>query len=425
MRALGRHILVEFYGCCPSILNDVDRIEKSMAEAAQASGATIINTTFHHFSPYGVSGVVVIQESHMSIHTWPEYRFAAVDLFTCGDQIDPQASYRALSKSLQAEKGSTLNMHRGQLAQLKKTGSVFPASRSTGTETEVPDGYSKNIWFTDRDADIALSLRHAGILLSQASKFQKVEILNTYGYGKMLVLDGTVMCTERDEQVYHEMITHVALLTAPNPERVLVIGGGDGGAAREVLRHPAVSQVVVVEIDEAVVEACKAHLPTMGASFGDPRVRLQIGDGMDYIEACGDKAFDLIIVDATDPVGPAKGLFTDRFYSEVYRCLRPDGMMVAQTEPPALYSETFKEIYRRQRSIFGAGKVHCYIASIPTYTTGMLSFSYASKGTAHPVVDFDRDASRAFARQHPLKYYNEEVHLAAFSLPTFIKELLE
>ena len=424
MRALGRHILVEFYGCCPSALNDVDHVEESMVKAAEAAGATIINTTFHHFSPYGVSGVVVIQESHMSIHTWPEYGFAAVDLFTCGDQIDPQASYHTLCELLHAEKGSTLNMQRGRLGQLKKIDDGTAFSPKLSTAPEPPEQYSRNIWFTDRDDDIALSLRHAGILFSEESEFQKVEVLNTYGYGKMLVLNGTVMCTEKDEFVYHEMITHVPMLTSPDVTRILVVGGGDGGAAREVLRHPQVSEVVVAEIDEVVVDASKTHLPTLAESFNDPRVKLEIRDGSDFIEGCRDGSFDLIIVDSTDPVGPAKGLFTDQFYSEAYRCLKQDGIMVAQTEPPSLYCETFKEIYRRQRNIFGAGKVHCYLASIPTYTTGTLSFSYASKGGAHPVKNFNREKSAAFARENRLKYYNEEVHPAAFSLPTFIKDLL-
>ncbi len=424
MDALGRHILVELYGCPPDALNDVATIEQSMVRAAREAGATIINTTFHHFSPYGVSGTVVIQESHLAIHTWPEYRFAAVDFFTCGGELDPWISYASLKESLQADHGTTQEMQRGRLDLLQKmaTGSRLPDSPPK--KQDVPRQF-RNIWFTDKEDDIALSLRHAGAVYQTQSPFQKVEIFDTYGYGKMLVLDGAVTCTEKDEYIYHEMIVHVPTLTHPGPERALIVGGGDGGAARELLKHDGLDEVILVEIDKAVVEASKQHLPTLSPAFNDPRLSLIIQDGTTYIRDCPDAAFDLIIVDAAHPAGPAEGLFSEAFYTQVHRCLKADGIMAAQTEPPALYSRTFKEIYQHQRRIFGKNRVHCYLAFIPTYTTGMLSFSYASKGDLHPLENFAPEKSRAFAEHHRLQYYNDEVHRAAFALPTFLKNLLK
>ncbi len=424
MDALGRHILVELYGCPPSALNDVTHIEQSMVKAAREAGATIINTTFHPFSPYGVSGTVVIQESHLAVHTWPEYGFAAVDLFTCGDKLDPWTSYGSLKASFQATHGSTLEMHRGQLNLLKKVASDTRPPDQSKKKQDVPQHF-RNIWFTDKNEDIALSLRHAGMLYRKQSSFQKVEIFNTYGYGKMLVLDGAVTCTEKDEYIYHEMIVHVPMLTHPGSERALIIGGGDGGAARELLKHDCLSEVVLVEIDDAVVEASKAHLPSLASAFGDPRLTLKIQDGAAYIRNCPDAAFDLIVIDATYPIGPAETLFSREFYAQVHRCLKADGLMAAQTEPPTLYSQTFKEIYQHQRHTFGEDRVHCYLAFIPTYTTGMLSFSYASKGYLHPLEHFDPEKSGTFAAKHHLRYYNKEIHQAAFALPTFLKTLLE
>ena len=421
MRALGKHLLVELYECSPERLNDVTHIEQSMVRAAREAGATVINTSFHHFSPYGVSGVVVIQESHLSIHTWPEHGFAAVDIFTCGDSLDPGVACTLLKASLQATRASTREVHRGQIDRLGEE-KIRPRLPERARS---PSPSSRNIWFTIRDDDIALSLRHAGVLFQQQSSYQKVEIFDTYGYGKMLVLDGHVMCTEKDEYVYHEMIAHVPMLTHPNPERALIVGGGDGGAARELLRHDALRDLVLVEIDDAVVEASRTYLPTIASAFDDPRLTLKIEDGIDYLQACPDRAFDLIVIDATHPAGPAEGLFAEPFYRQVHRCLKKDGILAAQTEPPTLYSRTFREIYRHQRLAFGNAQVHCYLAFIPTYTTGLVSFSYASKGSVHPLQNLDPEKTGSFLEKHRLKYYTESIHRAAFALPAFLKDMLD
>ncbi len=251
MSALGRHVLVEFFECSPEILNDVTIIEKNMVEGAVEAGATVINSTFHHFSPFGVSGVVVIQESHLAVHTWPEYGYAAVDLFTCGDTVDPWISYRYLLHAFKASHGSSMELLRGQLDLLKKTADL--ADLPGGTElTPEEIKYNRNIWFTERGENIALSLRHRGDpLFRKQSPFQKVEIYDTFAYGKMLTCDGMIMCAEKDEHGYHEMIVHVPMHVHPDIKNVLVIGGGDGGTVREILRHEPVDRVVMVEIDEA------------------------------------------------------------------------------------------------------------------------------------------------------------------------------
>lgn len=420
-QALGKHLLVELYECSSEKLNDVAHIEQSMIQAAREAGTTIINTSFHHFSPYGVSGVVVIQESHLSIHTWPEYGFAAVDIFTCGNSFDPRASCNPLEKSLQAKRISTREVHRGIFNQLNK-GHINPPLQEKTIPPKFPP--SRNIWFTIRDNNIALSLRSAGVIFQHQSLYQKVEIFDTYGYGKMLVLDGHVMCTEKDEYVYHEMITHVPMLTHPNPEQALIIGGGDGGAARELLRHDVLKHLVLIEIDDIVVEASRKYLPAIASSFDDPRLTLKIQNGIEYLQTCPDQSFDLIVVDATHPTGHSAALFKEPFYHQVHRCLKTDGILTAQTESPTLYSRTFKEIYHQQRKIFGNTRVHCYLAFIPTYTTGLVSFSYASKGSGHPLKNLDPRRTEAFVEKHSLKYYNRTIHEASFALPSFLENLL-
>ncbi|WP_421978942.1 polyamine aminopropyltransferase [Roseivirga seohaensis] len=424
MASLGRHIIVEYYNCSSEILNDVVHIEKSMEGAAEDAGATIINSTFHHFSPYGVSGVVVIQESHLAIHTWPEYGYASVDIFTCGDTVNPWVAYQILKEKFEAGHGSAVELLRGEKALLKERDFDIKAMRDEKSSEEGSPIRTRDVWFTERDDKIALSLKHDGKLYDVQSDFQKVEVYKTQAYGNLLTLDGMVMTSEKDEYVYHEMITHIPTLTHPKPKRALVIGGGDGGTARELLRHDSYDEVVMVEIDDKVIEACKEHLPGIASAFDNPKLNLIVDDGIKYVKDAADGSFDIVIVDSTDPVGPAEGLFTVEFYKEVYRILSDDGIMITQSESPRFNSKVFKEIYQVYRSIFGQDQVHCYLAYIPTYPTGMWSFSYSSKGKAHPLKDFNAEESKAFAKKHGLKYYNEGIHQAAFALPSFVAEMI-
>ncbi|GHE63893.1 MULTISPECIES: polyamine aminopropyltransferase [Roseivirga] len=424
MASLGRHIIVEYYNCSPEALNDVVHIEQSMENAAEEAGATIINSTFHHFSPYGVSGVVVIQESHLAIHTWPEYGYASVDLFTCGDTVNPWVSYQMLKDAFEAGHGSAVELKRGEMALLKRRNFEVKAMRDERSAEDGSPIRTRDVWFTERDDKIALSLKHDGKLYDVQSDYQRVAVYNTQAYGNMLTLDGMVMTTEVDEYVYHEMISHVPLLTHPDPKRVLIIGGGDGGTAREVLKHKQLEEVVMVEIDDKVIEASKLHLPSISQSLDDPKLNLIVDDGIKYVNEAADGSFDLVIVDSTDPVGPAEGLFSVDFYKEVYRILSDDGIMITQSESPRFNSKVFKEIYQTYRGIFGQDKVHCYLAYIPTYPTGMWSFSYSSKGKAHPLKQKSKEEVEAFAQSAKLKYYNADLHQAAFALPTFVRDMI-
>lgn len=424
---LGRHIIVEFYGCPEEVLNEVTYIEQSFVNAAKEADATVINSTFHHFNPYGVSGVVVIQESHLAIHTWPEFGYAAIDIFTCGETVDPWVCYQYLYKALQASHGSAVEMGRGQLGlikpELKPQDNVASKAEDHDTTVEAMQ-FHRNIWYTERNDLIAMSLRHTGdVLFRDKSPFQKVEVYDTYAYGKLLTLDGKVMTTEKDEYVYHEMMSHVAMFTHGQVKQVLVIGGGDGGVVREILRHDTVERCVMVEIDGMVIEASKVHLPTIAASFDHPRLELHVADGIDYVNNAPDGTFDLVIIDSTDPEGPAEGLFSYDFYRNVNRILRPEGVMVVQSESPRYEVETFQEIYACFREIYGSSNVHCGLMSIPTYPTGTWSFALCAKGGQNP-RNADADRIEAFSQKFGLKYYNSDIHRAAFALPNFVKQLL-
>lgn len=424
MSALGNHILVEFSGCSPEIMNEVSTIEKSMVDAAEKAGATVINSTFHHFSPYGVSGVVVIQESHLAIHSWPEYGYAAVDLFTCGDQVDAWLSFDHLKECFKAQKYSALEMRRGSLNLLQRLDFDITSMREHAKDRVNPGKYNRNVWFTDKDEDQALSLRYTGDLLFEGeSPYQKVKILESYKYGKMLTLDNMVMTTEKDEFHYHEMISHPAIFTHGNVKNVLVIGGGDGGTVREVLRHDSIEKVTMVEIDEMVVEACKEHLPVIAASFDDERLDLKIEDGIAFVKNAKENQYDLILVDGSDPVGPAEGLFSVDFYKNCHRILKDDGILVAQGESPKFNENAFRELNATFKDIFGDSSVYTSLFYVPTYPTGMWSFQWATKGEHNP-HNIEQEHIEEFVKTHKLRYYNSNIHLASLALPGFIQELI-
>ncbi len=424
MNSLGRHILVEFIGCNSDILNDVATTEKGMIEAAKEAGATVIQSTFHHFSPYGVSGVVVIQESHLAIHTWPEYQYAAVDLFTCGTSVDPWVSFDHLRAVFQAQNYSALEMYRGSLSMLTRAEYKLETSREE-MKKKVGPNFQRSMWFTDKDENHALSLRYTkDVLFNKKSDFQTVRVYDTEAYGKMLAIDNMIMCTERDEAHYHEMIVHPAMQLHAKANSVLVIGGGDGGTIREVLKYPTTENVTMVEIDEVVIEASKKFLPTLASEFSNPKLKLQIGDGIDFVAKAKDQSFDLIIVDGSDPEGPAKGLFSEQFWKDCQRCLRSDGIVVTQGESPMFHQSTFVELNQCLKGIFGAKQVHTSLFYATTYPTGMWSLQMAVKGQKHPTKDFDLGAARIFSQSKGLHYYNENIHQGAFQLPTFVRQLI-
>ena len=423
MGALGRHILVEFNGCKPEIMNDVTFIESSMVNAATKAGATVINSTFHHFSPYGVSGVVVIQESHLAIHTWPEYGYAAVDLFTCGDTVNPWISFDELKSKFGAKNYSALELKRGAINLLERLDFDIREMREQ-ISSEVKPQYKRNVWFTDKDENQALSLRHSGdVLYDKETPFQRVKIIDTYAYGKALTIDNMFMCTEKDEFHYHEMITHPAVLSHGAVKRVLVIGGGDGGTIRELFKHRSIEHVDMVEIDEAVIEASKLHLPTLSAAFSHPKLNLIVGDGIKFVSDAANSSYDLIIVDGSDPVGPAEGLFSNEFYSNCKRALNDNGLLVVQGESPKFNTVTFAELNSCLKQIYGDKKVNTLLFNIPTYPSGVWSIQIGSKGNVNPKV-IDVEVANAFVNNNVMHYYNPDLHSGAFALPTYVKRLL-
>lgn len=271
-------------------------------------------------------------------------------------------------------------------------------------------------WLDERESD-TLFIRHriTESVHKERSAFQEIEVVDTVDFGRILLLDGVIQTSVRDEFIYHEMLAHVPLFTHPKPERVLVIGGGDGGTVREVLKHPSVRHVHLVEIDERVIEVSREYLPEISCGLSDRRVKITVGDGVEYMSQVK-AGYDVILVDAPDPAGPAEGLFTLDFYKDARRALRKDGVLSAQTESPFLQPDLVNEVYACISKAFPVCKL--YLAQVPTYSVGLWSFSLAL--LRPELLGKHRKPGKGFKS----RYYNAAIHDAAFALPQFVIDQL-
>ncbi|EPY2273138.1 polyamine aminopropyltransferase [Clostridium sporogenes] len=274
-----------------------------------------------------------------------------------------------------------------------------------------------DMWLKENQiSDPVLHYKFTKTLLNKKTPFQELTIVQSETLGNMLLLDGIVQTTEKDEYVYHEMITHIPLFTHPNPRKVLVVGGGDGGTIREVLKHPSVEKAVLCEIDEEVIKASKEFLPTISCALDNPKCEIFIGDGIKYVHEHKNE-FDIIIIDSTDPFGAAEGLFGGSFYKEIYQALTDKGIFVAQTETPFYLPEVVKKVYDDAKTIFPITKL--FMAAIPTYPSGYWSFTIGSKKLDPTSTDISNTIDIR------TKYYTKALHKASFVLPKFIEDLIK
>ena len=277
-----------------------------------------------------------------------------------------------------------------------------------------------NVWYSElHNGNSGLTLKIERVLESLVSPFQRIEVLQNNDFGKMLVLYGSLMVADNDKNAYNEMLAHVPLFSHRSPKEVLIIGGGDCGCLSEVLEHPEVERCTMCEIDEMVVEVSKKHFPKLTKGLDDKRANLKFQDGKKFIEE-SDEKFDIILLDLSDPVGPAADLFQKTFHQTVFDRLNDDGIMVAQTESPFFNQKTIKLMYENLRDIFPIVKM--YTCFMPIYPSTFWSFAFCSK-KYDPIDDFDKD--RLTKSSHKTQYYNHDIHFGSFLLPQFAKELVE
>lgn len=269
--------------------------------------------------------------------------------------------------------------------------------------------------------DYAQSLRVDEMLYDSETAHQRLKVFRNGTFGRVLTLDDVVQTTEGDNFIYHEMMAHVPIFAHGSASRVLIIGGGDGGMAREVLRHDSVSHVTMVEIDASVVEFSKTYLPMLSqGAFDDPRLELVIADGADFMRSASG-GYDVIIVDSTDPIGPGEVLFSDTFYGHAKRALAPEGILVTQNGVPFLQGDELTNTMRAFMALFADAS--CYLATIPTYAGGPMAFGWGTDGDARD-TPLDVLEGRFDAAGIETRYYTAAVHQGAFALPGYVRKLM-
>ncbi|MDP9333855.1 MAG: polyamine aminopropyltransferase [Actinomycetota bacterium] len=349
---IGRHAVCEFWGA--THLDSIERAEHALRAAAVAGQVTLIDVFVHRFSPHGVSGVAVIAESHLAIHTWPEFGYVAADLFTCGQHVDMEAIIGVLRDSFEADQVDLRFLRRG-----------VPPELTTRRFEEFEPGSASHASY---DMTVVLEQRR--------TEFQEVVLFESPRLGRVLALDGIVQMTDLDTYVYHEMLAHPALFSHPNPRDVAVVGGGDVHLVAEVLKHPGIERVYLLELDEEVVQVARKHYEVARQTLADPRVEVRPSDAFESIaELHGE--LDVIMVDLTDPIGPAARLFEDEFYVLCEQSLRADGILVAQTESIHFHPEVVRNCFTTLSNRFRHTEL--LWAAIATYPGAFWTFGIASK----------------------------------------------
>ncbi len=482
---LGRQLVSELYGCDPRLLDDEPYLRHHVREAARAAGATVLGIHSHRFAPVGVSVVAVLAQSHLAIHTWPEYEICSVDLYLCGESLTPRLAREHLARALDADRFEEAELPRGtayhrisrrraRVNALVAAGAGTGSGRSNGSDfaayvsnqpngsAPVPSsgsgespasGGSKTPDMSDWARRAAEAFKHVGQvwgphrwlhdwatpweytahavrrqICRERSEYQEIDILETEAYGRCLVLDGEVQSYEADEHIYHECLVHPAFLLHPGPKHVLVVGGGEGATIREVLKHRSVERVVMAELDPQVVEACRRYLPGFHAgAFDHPAVRFHFGDGRAYVENCTDR-FDAVVLDLTNPIGDSLSarLFTVEFYEQVRRILNPGGVVVVQSDAVSLYGlSSFATIYRTIREVFPS--VHVGATYMPSFTTDW-SFTIAGDEQLRAPLSLSVEEVDRLLQERltePTRFYDGFAHQRMFYLPRYVREAMQ
>jgi spermidine synthase len=395
----GLHLIGDLTGCrCdPKVLLDGERFREQCLQMVRDAGLTIMDSTFRQFEGSGFTGTVVLAESHLAIHTWPEQGGLTLDIYVCnfsGDNSDKaRALFRALIDHFQPTEAATHEIDRGEHLLMEplnaSTGFYIKATRQIGE------------WQT---------------------KFQKLSIYDTPHFGKLFRLDGFNMTSEKDEFVYHENLIHPAATAHAGPKNVLIIGGGDGGSSEEVLKHPSVEQVTMVEIDAEVIRVAKEHFGAVhNGVFDNPKLRVLIEDGLRFVRETKQK-FDLVVLDLNDPMGPAEPLYSTEFFQQCRAILAPGGALTLHLGSPAAQAAQVAEISGRLNSVFRI--VRPFTMFVPLYGSLWAMACASDKLDPKSFTADEIDRRIEHRKLIELQYYNGETHEAVFALPNFVRDMV-
>jgi len=395
----GLHLIGDLTGCrCdPQLLLDGERFRAKCLEMVEASGLTVMAATFHQFEGSGFTGTVVLAESHLAIHTWPERQGLTLDVYVCNFSANNSAKARKLFELLVA---------------------YFQPTESACHEVD----RGEHLLMEPLNASTGFYIKASKQLGEWQTRFQKMQIYDTPHYGKLFRLDGFNMTSEKEEFVYHENLIHPALAAHAAPKKVLIIGGGDGGSSEEALKHPSVEQATMVEIDRDVIEVAKQHFHAVhNGVFGNPKLRVLVEDGMKFVRDTHEK-FDLVALDLNDPVGPAVALYSAEFLQQLRQTLAPGGALALHLGSPVAQPQRVAELAQRLNGLFRIVRV--YTMYIPLYGS-LWAMAVCSDKLDPKAVTADEIDRRIEARKlQELRYYNGETHEGVFALPNFVRDLV-
>lgn len=425
----GLHLTGDLFDCsCPAaLLTDLEKLSTLCRDATIRAGLTIVDEKYHVFpewqgQPGGITGAVLLAESHLALHTWPERRGVTLDVYVCNftDDNTPKAQqlFDELMLAFRPKSQVVNRIDRGDLHA-----STQQKAAAAAADAPEPGGHKDELIFDWLNAHSGYGFTASKQLATIESPYQRVEVYETQQFGKLFRLDGRLMTSEKEEFFYHECMTHPALLSHPKPQSVLVIGGGDGGSTEEILKHPSVKRVVMAELDQAVIDVSRAHLREIHkGALDDPRLEIKIGDGFEFVKNATE-TFDLIVLDLTDPDTPAFHLYSEEFFRLCRERLNPGGLMTMHLGTPVYAPQTVAKNAANLRKVFK--HVHPLALYIPLYGS-LWCLGIASDSVNPRLLAAEAIGARLRERRiGGLRFYNAEMHNALFALPTFVRELTD
>jgi spermidine synthase len=395
----GLHLIGDLSGCrCdPRLLLDGAGMREQCVRLVAEAGLTTMEASFHQFDGGGFTGIVLLAESHLALHTWPERQGLTLDVYVCNYSADNSEKAKKLFEDIVAlfEPGEVAR----HVIERNEHLLMEPLNDTTG-----------------------FYIKASRQLAESQTRYQKLQVYETQHYGKLFRLDGFNMTSEKEEFVYHENLVHPALAAHNAPRRVLIIGGGDGGSSEEALKHPSVEQVTMVEIDPDVIRVAKEHFHAVhNGVFDNPKLRVLVEDGMKFVRDTQEK-FDLVALDLNDPMGPAEALYSAEFFQQLRQTLAPGGALALHIGSPVARPERVAELAQRLNGVFRI--VRPYIMYIPLYGS-LWAMAVCSDKLDPKAFTADEIDRRIEARKlQELRYYNGETHEGVFALPNFVRDLV-
>ncbi len=427
----GLHLTGDLFGCGCSAptLTDLNTLSTLCREATLDAKLTIVDEKWHVFpewngQPGGITGTILLAESHLAIHTWPESRGVTLDVYVCNFTEDntgkAEQLFEALTLAFRPQKQVVNRITRGDISDVSADGSTAEAPRSDAAAVTPTQQAQLSFDWLNAHAGYGFTVKEK--LAEIDSPYQRIEVLDTHQFGRLFRLDGRLMTSEGDEFFYHECMTHPAALAHPNPESVLVIGGGDGGSSEELFKHPGVKRIVMAELDPAVIDISRKHLGVIHkGALDDPRLEIRIGDGYEYVRSTTER-FDMIVLDLTDPDTPAFHLYSEEFFRMCQRALKPGGLLTLHLGSPVYQTETVRKNAEALRRVFR--HVAPLTLFIPLYGS-QWCLAVASDAIDPRHVSAETIAQRMADRDiDDLRFYHPAMHAALFTLPTFVQQLV-